>query len=181
MAEYDSDGRFIRSPDFTDGARVNFETAEGIVGDNEDYEFNFRLFERLSSDFARKYIAMLYLDALCMNMDRHTKNYGVLRDVQTGQVLLLAPIFDHNIALLSRGYPKNRERQNDKLVTLFIEFLKKEPKAYRYFRDLDFPAIDCGLILSCCENAAIDVDRTFLCDFILSADEQIQAAKMKMR
>jgi len=181
MAEYELDRRFIRTPDFTDGAKVNFEAAEGIVGGNENYEFNFRSFEKLSSDVARQYVAMLYLDTLCMNMDRHTKNYGVLRSIQTGKVLSLAPIFDHNVALLSRGYPRNRERQNDKLITFFFELLKKEPMAYRYFCGLNLPAIDRSLILSCYEKVPLDVDREFLCDFIISADEQIQAAKMKMR
>lgn len=177
MAEYELDGRFIRTPDFTDGAKVNFEAAEGIVGDNEDYTFNFRSFEKLSSGVARQYVAMLYLDTLCMNMDRHTKNYGFLRDAQSGKVLSLAPLFDHNVAPLARGYPGNRWRHNDKLVELFLELLKQEPNAYRYFCALNLPTIDRSLILSCCEKIPIDVDRDFLCDFILNADRQIQKFK----
>lgn len=179
VAKYEPDGTFIRTPDFTDGAKVNFEAAEGIVGDNEDYAFNFRSFEKLSSEVARQYVAMLYMDTLCMNMDRHTKNYGVLRDVQTGKVLSLAPLFDHNVALLARGYPGSRERRNDKLIELFIKLLKQEPMAFQYFSSLKLPAIDCGVILSCCEKIPIDVDHGFLCNFILNADRQIQRFKMR--
>ena len=40
----------------------------------------------------------------CLNADRHTNNYGVLRDPDSGKVLRLAPNFDNNIALISNGY-----------------------------------------------------------------------------
>ena len=38
-----------------------------------------------------------------MNVDRHIRNYGVLRNVDTGEILRLAPNFDNNIALLYNG------------------------------------------------------------------------------
>lgn len=173
MAEYELDGKYIRSRDFTDGASVNYEAANGLVGDNDDYIFNFDAFETLFPDTAKQYVTLIYLDTLCFNMDRHTENYGILRDVQTGAVLSLAPNFDNNIALLSRGYPKNEYRKNDKLIELFQELLLKRPKALQYFTKQIIPKLDRNLILSCCDKIPVKVDRDFLCNFILSADRQI--------
>jgi len=173
MAEYELDDDYVRSWDFTNGASVNYEAAEGIVGDNDEYVFNFQAFEEISQEVARQYIVMIYVDTLCFNMDRHTKNYGILRDVQTGKVLELAPNYDNNIALISRGYPKNVERRNDKLVELFFELLNKQPQALKYFKELHLPKLDRTLILKCCKKVQIKVDEEFICSFILNANEQI--------
>ena len=54
MAEYEKDGTYIRSRDFTNGAAVNFEPAEAIVG--EDYSINFDALDQLSEDAAKDYI-----------------------------------------------------------------------------------------------------------------------------
>ena len=65
------------------------------------------------ASLGREYLDILFMDALCFNMDRHTKNYGILRDRDTGKVLRMAPNFDNNIALISRGYgadPRNTFR-----------------------------------------------------------------------
>ena len=40
-------------------------------------------------------------------MDRYTENSGLLRDNDSGEIIKLAPNFDNDIALISRGYPKN--------------------------------------------------------------------------
>ena len=53
---------------------------------------------------ADQYVELLMMDAFCLNADRHTNNYGVLRDPDSGKVLRLAPNFDNNIALISTGY-----------------------------------------------------------------------------
>jgi len=42
---------------------------------------------------------MLAFDALIFNPDRHTGNYGVLRDNRSGKILAPAPLFDHGLAL----------------------------------------------------------------------------------
>jgi hypothetical protein len=60
---------------------------------------------------------MCYFDGLILNMDRHENNYGVLRDPDTGEILSLAPFYDHNISLIARGYPKNEP--NDMLISDF--------------------------------------------------------------
>jgi hypothetical protein len=173
MAEYELDDKYIRSRDFTDGASVNFEAADSLVGENEDYILNFDVFDRLSDKVARQYVALIYMDALCHGMDRHTKNYGILRGVQSGEILSLAPNFDNNIALLSRGYPKNKERKNDKLIESFLELLDKRPKAIQYFKELNHPKIHDKIILSCCEKIPIEINREFLTNFILNGNSQI--------
>lgn len=43
---------------------------------------------------------MVVMDAVCANVDRHAGNYGFMVDNDTGEVLDMAPLFDHNMALL---------------------------------------------------------------------------------
>lgn len=174
MAHYELDGEYIRSVDFTNGAFVNFESAAGLVLDDEDYKVNFEALESFSQTVQKQYIEMLYLDTLCFNMDRHTQNYGVLRDTETGNVLSMAPFFDHNIALISRGYPKNIERNNDKLIELFVEFLQNTPKAMELFEQLELPKLDEKLIRSCCQAVPIEADADFIVQFILNGEKQIR-------
>jgi len=173
MAEYELDGGYIRSVDFTQGAAVNFEPAFGIVLDNEEYGYNFRELEKISEKAARQYVGMVYLDALCFNMDRHTQNYGVLRDVESGKVISLAPLFDHNIALIARGYPK-LDRTRDKLIQWFVEFLKEEPEARQIFEDFPLPRIDESLIMECIRQVPIQADGDFVCRFIQNGERRIR-------
>jgi hypothetical protein len=55
-------------------------------------------------------------------MDRHENNFGVLRDSDTGAVLSLAPFYDHNIALVARGYPNRAP--GDRLISDFVELVR---------------------------------------------------------
>ena len=48
---------------------------------------------------------MIFLDTIVANPDRHTNNFGLLRDTNTGMLMSLAPNFDNNMALIARGYP----------------------------------------------------------------------------
>ncbi len=45
---------------------------------------------------------MIVMDAVMANVDRHAGNYGFLVDNDTGEVLRMAPLFDHNMACLPR-------------------------------------------------------------------------------
>lgn len=173
MAEYQLDGPYIRSRDFTQGASVNYEPMDSLVGSEEDYCFNFNTILKHSKQVAQDYVVMVYLDTLCFNMDRHTKNYGLLRDINTGEVLRLAPNFDNNIALIARGYPKNAERTNDRLIALFVEFINSNPKARESFEQLDMPPITEGLIKDCIAQTEFTVDIPFLCRFILNGQQKI--------
>lgn len=43
---------------------------------------------------------MIVMDAVMANVDRHSGNYGFLVDNATGDILRMAPLFDHNMACL---------------------------------------------------------------------------------
>ena len=43
---------------------------------------------------------MIVMDAVIANVDRHSGNYGFLVDNDTGEILRMAPLFDHNMACL---------------------------------------------------------------------------------
>ena len=173
MAEYQQEDGTVLSPDFTLGASVNYESADGIVGDDEDYSRNFEAFYAMSPDLARQYLEIIYMDALCFNMDRHTRNYGVLRDVDTGEILSMAPNFDNNIALFSRTIPQNIARTNDKLIALFNELLEQDDHALEFAQALPTPTRE--MIEDCALATGIPMDLDTLCEFVLSGSEQVQA------
>jgi hypothetical protein len=172
MAEYLPEGDTVVSPDFTDGASVNYESADGLVGDNEDYAENFHAFWDLSPTLAREYLQIIYMDAICFNMDRHTKNYGVLRDVKSGTILSLAPNFDNNIALIARGIPNNITRENDKLIDLFLELAKQDRRALKLVRELPVPTPE--TVRRCAVATEIPVDIETVCTFVLNGSRRIQ-------
>lgn len=116
MAHYEMDGGYIRSRDFTDGASVNFEPFSALVDDDEDYCRCFTVLYEMSPALARQYLMLLWMDTICYNMDRHTENFGFLRDVQSGAILSLAPNYDNNVALIARGYPASASRDGDGLI-----------------------------------------------------------------
>ena len=64
------------------------------------------------------------------------KPNSILRDIDTGDVLGLAPNFDNNMALISRGYPKNIKRKNDILLSLFNELLEFDNRLKKYIPPL---------------------------------------------
>lgn len=139
MAEYEPEESHVKTKDFT-GGRLNFEPAAAFVGDNEDYAFNYDRLEALCPDFGAQYLDILYLDALCFNMDRHTYNYGILREPDTGELVSMAPNFDNNIALISRGYGASPIGSNGLLIDLFFELLAARKLSYRA------PGLDAGTL-----------------------------------
>ena len=172
MADYQLDGdNTIKSPDFTNGASVNYEAAAGIVGDDEDYIFNFNTFWNISPKLAKQYLQTIYLDTICFNMDRHTQNYGILRDVSSGEIISMAPNFDNNIAMFARGIPKNLDRQNDKLIELFCELLEKDNRALEMASG--FPRPSREIIEQCIDRTETEIDSEIVCRFIISGTEQV--------
>jgi len=107
-------------------------------------------------------------------MDRHTKNYGILREVDTGTVIGMAPNYDNNVALISRGYPKKTDRKNDRLIELFIDFLEKNDVARKCFLNMDIPKIDNELIGKVIDKIRMKVDRDFICTYIINGYKRIQ-------
>ena len=173
MAHYQTDDGTVKSPDFTEGASVNYEAADGIVGDDEDYCSNFEAFWSLSPELAEQYMQIIYMDTLCFNMDRHTKNYGVLRNIDTGDILRMAPNFDNNIALFARGIPSNLKRSNDKLISFFIELLERDNRALKIAKRLPIPTQE--MVAECVGKTDMPVDVGSVCGFIINGSNQIQS------
>lgn len=152
----------IKSRDFTDGAKLNYEPARSLVGDEVEYVFNYNRIKELKPAMAKAYLDILFIDTICFNMDRHTENYGFLRDSQTGEFLRMAPNFDNNIALISRGYPSDLERKNDLFIHDFLELLNGEKIDYQ------MPRLDEDMIREALVKTPIGVDEDFIVSFVLN-------------
>ncbi len=136
MAHYERGQGVIKSLDFTDSAKVNFEPASTFMGDNEDYEDVVSELKKLCPEAIGDYIRMIFLDTIVANPDRHTNNFGLLRDVNTGKFIGFAPNFDNNMALIARGYPK-KSSSKDLLIRLFNELIKNHLEYKKYIPELD--------------------------------------------
>ena len=123
------DQNIICCKDFTDNAAMNFEDAQGLIPENKEFDFlyNFKIFYNINRQIGKDYADMLYLDAVCMNVDRHIHNYGVLRNIETGEILQLAPNFDNNISLMYNG---NRLEPVKGFITDYTEFFKSIKDIY---------------------------------------------------
>lgn len=163
MAEYERGKGCIKTRDFTNNASVNFESAYSFTGDNEDYIDNINALRGLCSDCVGDYVQMLFLDTICANPDRHTFNYGILRNVNTGEILRLAPNFDNNMALISRGYPKNIKRKNDVLVKLFNELMTYDETLKMYI-----PILTAEMVSGVVRELNMRVRANEVTDFIMN-------------
>lgn len=174
MAHYEPDGEYIRSLDFTGNGKVNFESMRSLADADDDYENCFNLLKDISYDIAKQYLLLIWMDSVCYNMDRHTENFGLLRDVKTGEILALAPNFDNNIALIAKGYPRNVSRENDGLIRFFKEFIQAVPIAKEMYAQMDIPEITERIINDCLDEIPIEVDRDFICKFILNGQAVVK-------
>ena len=174
MAHYEMDGEYIRSKDFTDGASVNFEPMRSLVDDDEDYENCFNVLNAMSPELAQQYLILIWMDSVCYNMDRHTENFGLLRDVKTGAILSLAPNYDNNIALIAKGYPTNVSRSGDGLIRFLRELIQNCGDAREMYQQMALPQITESIINECLDEIPIEVDRDFIRDFILNGQNVIR-------
>ena len=131
MAIYERGDGYIKSLDFTDSATVNFEPASTFMGDNEEYSDVIKSLEKICPQAIPDYIRMIFMDTICANPDRHTNNFGLLRDTQNGDIIGFAPNYDNNMALISRGYP-SKLGSKDILISLFNELMDEYPKYRAY-------------------------------------------------
>jgi len=131
MAVYERGEGCIKSLDFTDGASVNFEPASTFMGDNEDYSEVVKVLEKICPEVIPDYIRMIFMDTICANPDRHTNNFGLLRDIKTGELIGFAPNYDNNMALISRRYP-SKPGAKDMLISLFNELMEEYPNYKSY-------------------------------------------------
>lgn len=174
-AYHELDGGFIRTPDFTDNASVNFEPMRSLTDNDDDYTRCFNTLFAISEKLAEQYLLLIWADTVCFNMDRHTENFGFLRNVKTGEIISLAPNFDNNIALISRGYPKDKTRKKDGLIKFLREFISTAPEALKMYKTLRLPVITRKMIEECINETPFNVDTDFICEFILNGQAEIQS------
>ena len=123
MASYERGENCVISVDFTENAKYDFEPAFAFMGENDDYEATVEKMSAVCPAAIPDYVRMIFLDTVCANPDRHTNNFGLLRDPLNGAILGLAPNYDNNMALISRGYPQ-MPTKNDFLIKLFNGFIE---------------------------------------------------------
>ena len=132
-AVYEWDGEFVRSPNFAED--VNFEPMYAIAGEDDRYERVYDALEPYGQEIRDAYLMLIFFDALTNNVDRHNENCGLLRDRKSGEVLSLAPNFDCNLALVSRG-ELNDNPGKDGFIKLYLQFVRSHPEAMRRYAGL---------------------------------------------
>ena len=161
MAVYERGEGYIKSLDFTNGAEVNFEPASAFMGDNEDYLDVIKELEKICPNAIPDYIRMIFMDTICANPDRHTNNFGLLRDTKTGVLIGFAPNYDNNMALISRGYP-SRLKSKDMLIELFREVLDEYPSCREYI-----PTLTDKTVREVLSKLNMRVKSQFIVDFVM--------------
>lgn len=171
MAHYEPADSCIKSLDFTEGAKVNFEPAYSWMGEVEDNVLNYKALEHYGAAFCDNYVELLLLDSYCLNADRHTFNFGVLRDVETGKVLCLAPNYDNNIALVYNGY-KTYARKPD-MFGRDLHTLEKETGAIsKYISRNPLPVVTEEMIDRAIDATGMNIDRAYIHQFVKVGYEQ---------
>ena len=107
-------------------------------------------------------------------MDRHTENFGFMRDAYTGEIVSLAPNYDNNIALISRGYPNSTDREHDGIIGFFHDFVQSNPTAKAMLQDMELPQITAEMIDECFAGIPIEIDRNFVKSFILNGQSVVR-------
>lgn len=152
---YEFDKGYIRCPNFSPDH--NFEPMAALLDDNDDYARVFSVLSNIDESIARDYLRLIFFDSVVNNIDRHNENLGLLRDIQSGAILSLAPNFDNNLALVATSETLNDNPKKDGFIRLFVEFLNKGEKAKALFMTLSFPALNIQDISAILQQIPIDV------------------------
>lgn len=168
MADYHLVDGCVAAEDFTEGC-CNFEPMAYITGDNEDYADNYEALRQLKPGLEREYLEILFLDALVFNTDRHTQNFGILRDRKTGEILSMAPNFDNNMALISSGYAADPQNLSNRLVDRF-----RALKSQKGISE-PFPALDDKEVRAIAEDTMpeADIDRDYVVWLVMGNYEKL--------
>ena len=110
------------------------------------------------------------MDTICANPDRHTNNFGLLRDTQTGELIGFAPNFDNNMALISRGYP-SKSGSKDMLISLFHELMEEYPDYRAYI-----PQVTEDVVREVIAQLNMRVRSQFIVEFVLGRYEKVYNA-----
>lgn len=171
MAKYEMLDNSIKTLDFTENGKYNFEPAYSIVKDNEDYDFCFKKLFELKPSLAPEYLKIIYMDSLCLNMDRHTFNFGVLRDSHSGEVIKMAPNFDNNVALMHNGkYP---DIKTNTLDNFFIDFLNNNQDALDMFNSLKIENITLEKLNSITDNIETKINKEKINNYIFEHQKNL--------
>lgn len=168
MAVYERGDGCIKSLDFTDGASVNFEPASTFMADNEDYIDVVKALKTICPDAIPDYIRLIFMDTITANPDRHTNNFGLLRDVETGKITGLAPNYDNNMALIARGYP-SKPKSKDLLITLFNELMNEYPECNKFI-----PVLTEETVRKVLEKINMKVKSQIIIDLVMSRYNSIK-------
>lgn len=164
----------ILSEDFTDNGSLIFEPMESLIGDVEDYIDNIKLIKSLSPaltgspglELLMEYLNILFMDTICMNVDRHTQNYGFLRDMKTGKIKSMAPNFDNNLSLVSRGINENIIHAPNRMISDFIEAL--ELCEWYCIPRLDEEGLG-EIVVQCNDDCGTDVPIDYIVNFVMNS------------
>lgn len=168
MAIYERGDGCIKSLDFTDGASVNFEPASTFMGDNEDYFDVMKALKEICPDAISDYIRLIFMDTIVANPDRHTNNFGLLRDTETGKLLGFAPNYDNNMALIARGYP-SKPKSTDMLISLFNDLMNEYPEYKKCI-----PTITEDMVLKVLKKINMKVKSQVIIDLVMSRYNSIK-------
>lgn len=125
--EYRKDRIFnqnVISSEIVTNENVCWETAHNFT------TFSERAFGLNILDFAYKYfkdqfLAMIVIDGLLLNDDRHLKNWGVELDGSTNQILRMTPLYDFNRSFKAKYGTESRVVINKGLLVAAKEANKK--------------------------------------------------------
>jgi len=152
MAEYFTEGFCICSNDFTIGGSFTLEHAAAFVDEDDEEEDILSKIDQICPQAAKDYTDMIYLDALIANPDRHIYNWGLLRN-SDGDILGLAPCFDHNLALISRNEEILNKRASDRLIKDYKNLIQNHPNLYR-----EYPFALDDRVKEICSNLLVTLD-----------------------
>lgn len=178
MAYYEMEGQYIRTRDFTQAGTVTFEPMSSLTGEDDDYSTCFHQLLEISPEIAKQYLQLIRMDSICFNMDRHTGNFGLLRELKTGKILSLAPNYDNNIALIANGYPSDVTREHDGLIRFLEDFLTDCEEARWMLREMDLPIITEDIITACLWEIPAElleqIDTEYVKHFVLNGQERVR-------
>ena len=107
------------------------------------------------------------MDTICANPDRHTNNFGLLRDIKTGELIGFAPNYDNNMALISRGYP-SKPGAKDMLISLFNGLMEEYPNYKSYI-----PEVTEDMMKSVISKLNMKVKSQVIVDLVMGRYNQI--------
>lgn len=142
--------------------QYNFEPMVAIAGNNDSYEVVFPLLYSLDKDIAKDYLKLIFFDSVVNNVDRHNENYGLLRDKKSGVIISLAPNFDNNLALISRG-DLNPNPSSDGFIKFFTKFISSNKAAKEIIQGVIFPNIYIQDIKRCLLESGLSEDQLDMC------------------